>query len=432
MVNQGDRIGDYILEKSVGKGAFGTVWRAVNDNSKLPAYKELVAIKIIEIKDKKDETDVLSEAGRWAGITGHQNIISFINAISLQNNKIALVSEFADGGTLTELVKNNGGLLPVDQSIKIIFQVLDGLDYLHSKNMIHRDIKPDNILIKNGVICLADFGVSKLVATGLTQSVVSGTPAYMSPESFQGYRNSQTDIWSVGVVFYQLLTGRLPFAGNDSFSLIHSIISNNINPLPDGVPIPIREVILCALEKDVSKRYKTIEEMKVALDAAKPFIETNYLIEKIRRLEKDKELTEWSSNWAKEGLRKIFSENVLVKIQDIVHLMELFHLATRKFLILSNAIFLLILIALAVFSTIWRFNLEIFGVNSGFGSGFLISSFCFSVCFSVWWGISFTLHNKNSLETVKYIFSKEIPKIMKEKEKEYSLTENNTNTSVPN
>ncbi len=154
--------------------------------------------------------------------------------------------------------------------------ILNGLEYLHSKNIVHRDIKPANILLQGDTPRLADFGISRVIHTSTLTSVV-GTESYMSPESFEGVRSAQTDVWSVGVLLYKLLTGNLPFPPRQPLEAMYAILHKPPETLPDEIPPLLKEIVFKALEKDLElgadppRRYQTAAAMR---DDLKIFLET--------------------------------------------------------------------------------------------------------------------------------------------------------------
>ena len=123
---------------------------------------------------------------------------------------IIIVSEYADGGSLNGWLKANGGKAPTEEkALEMMRGILLGIEHLHSRSVVHRDLKPDNILLQGGFPRITDFGISRIVGEGTMSTKAIGSPAYMSPESFAGNKSQQADIWSAGVIFYEMLTGRI-------------------------------------------------------------------------------------------------------------------------------------------------------------------------------------------------------------------------------
>jgi serine/threonine protein kinase len=258
MLQVGDQInGKYILKGELGHGAFGVVWLA-----DWVALGTLVALKFT-LRDAIDPT-IIKEARVWVKASGHQNVLSFYNAENYANY-VVLASEYAPGGSLQEQLDTNKGKCPtIEHAIEIISGILDGLEYIHARGVVHRDLKPANILFKAKTPLLADFGISRLLESTIISRGEAGTPAYTAPEAFDGVRNEQTDIWSVGVIFYQLLAGCLPFPQQDLAALKKAIKTRDPDPLP-AVPAPLRQIVDRALAKETSQRYRSATEMKDCL-----------------------------------------------------------------------------------------------------------------------------------------------------------------------
>lgn len=260
MLRSGDQIGPYTLINKLGKGAFGVVWLAerrtqittTNAAIKIPLDEDINLEKI------KQEADV------WVRASGHPNVLPIIEA-DIYDDQIIIASEYAPDGSLDAFLKQNGKALTIESAVEIVSGILAGLEHLHSRNIIHRDLKPANILFQGSTPRLADFGISRVLKSTSQSSNIMGTPSYMAPEAFDGKRNAQTDIWSVGVIFYQLLTGRLPFAQEDITSLVGAILGRNPEPLPSTVPQGYQNIIARALAKDVNQRYKSAAEMRADL-----------------------------------------------------------------------------------------------------------------------------------------------------------------------
>jgi serine/threonine protein kinase len=266
MLRSGDLIGPYTLINKIGRGAFGTVWLS---ERRTMITTTTAALKI-PLDDDVDLETIKHEANLWVRASGHPNVLPIIEA-NIYDDQVVIASEYAPDGSLEAWLKQNGGKAPsVEAAVEIIFGVLAGLEHLHGRNIIHRDLKPANILFQGSTPRLADFGISRVLKSTSQSSIVAGTPSYMAPEAFDGKRNEQTDVWSVGVIFYQLLAGRLPFPQADITSLVGAILSRNPDPLPLSVPSPLQEIIACALNKDPNQRYKSVAEMRADLRNPKP------------------------------------------------------------------------------------------------------------------------------------------------------------------
>lgn len=259
MAKIGDEIGPYTLEKFLGSGGFGEVWLADNPQDLL--YQK-VAIKLARSEDITLDM-IKSEALLWRSVSGNENIIPFIEAKNY-DGQIIIVSEFADDGSLQDYLTNNGGKIGIRESESILQDILKGLEYLHSKGIGHFDLKPANILIKEGKFCLADFGLSKILVTENT-SKGAGTISYSPPELFNRKRSLQSDIWSVGVILQKMLTGKMPFEGDSEHSLMFSIIQDEPRPLPNEIPQLYKKLVSKCLQKDIKNRFQTADEMREAL-----------------------------------------------------------------------------------------------------------------------------------------------------------------------
>lgn len=251
-------IGPYNLIRRIGRGAFGVVWLAERQST--------IAAMQVALKLPRDEDIDLEafkqEAVIWVHASGHANVVSLIDA-DVYDEQFVIVSEYVPDGSLASWLKRHGGKAPsTEAACAIIDGVLAGLAHLHERRIIHRDLKPDNILMQGDTPRLADFGIARLLRSGSYSSNVSGTWAYMAPEAFDGKRNERTDIWAVGVIFYQLLAGRLPYDQQDVVSLVGSIMRNDPPPLPELVPDVLRPVVERALRRDAAERYSSAIVMR--------------------------------------------------------------------------------------------------------------------------------------------------------------------------
>lgn len=284
MLHKGDKINNYTLERYLGKGSYGEVWLA-KKSIELSDDGILVALKFLAYQPQKNRTEedfikeVKREVGTWIKASGHKNIVSVQDGFAFREDTFVIVSDFAAGGSLGDWLQNNGGKSPsLEKTVELMSEILDGLTHLHSQEpekIIHRDLKPDNVLFKSGVPCITDFGVSRMSQT-ITQSMAqlaatsAGTPLYMSPESFNNQPASRSmDIWSAGVILYQMLSGTFPYYAENPISLALEVISDNpYKPLSADVPNEFRVVVAKTLEKDVTRRFQTAEEMKSELKNA--------------------------------------------------------------------------------------------------------------------------------------------------------------------
>jgi serine/threonine protein kinase len=254
-----ERIGRYEIIGEVGKGAMGVVYRAADPN-----IGRTVAIKTLRIDIHGTENEeILSRfknEARAAGMMNHANIITIYDA-GEQEGLFYIAMEFIEGQTLQGLLKQ-AHLLPVDKAADIVRQVCAGLDYAHARGIIHRDIKPANIMITgDGTVKIMDFGIAKSGGTGMTSTgQVVGTPNYMSPEQVKGKPlDGRTDLFSVGVMMYEMLTGSRPFGGENVTSIIYKILHEN-PPTPRevvGLHPGLSAVVMKALAKSPDQRFAT-------------------------------------------------------------------------------------------------------------------------------------------------------------------------------
>jgi tRNA A-37 threonylcarbamoyl transferase component Bud32 len=253
-------IGPYKLVRRIGKGAFGVVWLAEKTSA---LATTTVAIKI-PAEDTVDLDAVKREASVWVSASGHPNVLPIIDA-DVYGDHVVIVSEYAPDGTLADWLDRHGGRAPsTDDAVEIMLGILAGLDHLHRRGIIHRDLKPENILLQGDTPRLADFGIARVLKGTSHTAAASGTPVYMPPEAFDGKRGEHTDIWSAGVIFYQLLTGTLPFVGDGITALMGAIISKQPQPIADCPP-HVWAVIEKALAKDPAERFGSAAEMRRAL-----------------------------------------------------------------------------------------------------------------------------------------------------------------------
>lgn len=254
------KIGKYEIIKELGRGATSVVYKAFD-----PFQDREVAVKAVfpeALGDKENGRRYrklfVTEAS-LAGKLSHPHIVAIYDAVASEEDSY-IVMEYVDGTTLEQYARVDR-LLPITRVLEIIYKCARALDYAAREGVIHRDIKPANILLSTGEdIKVSDFGAALNTASDSTQITGVGSPAYMSPEQVREQQLTyQTDIFSLGVVFYQLLTGRLPFLGTNNYSIIYQII--NVDPAPPSqfraeVSPQIDAMVLRMLQKDTADRYQ--------------------------------------------------------------------------------------------------------------------------------------------------------------------------------
>ena len=258
-------VGRYEILEEIGQGAMGMVYKARD-----PKINRIVAIKTIRFADEFDQDKIHEVKERFmreaelAGKLSHPAIISIYD-VGEDYDLTYMAMELLEGKDL-EYFCHKDALLPVRKVLDIVAGVAEALDYAHSQGVIHRDIKPANIMLLNdGRIKVTDFGIAKAISSSQTKSgIILGTPNYMSPEQINGQPiDGRSDIFSLGVVFFQLLTGRLPFRGRTLTELFVQITQKphpSVRALNPKVPRPCEQIIDKALAKDPVKRFQTGSE----------------------------------------------------------------------------------------------------------------------------------------------------------------------------
>jgi serine/threonine protein kinase len=254
-----EKIGRYEIVSELGRGAMGLVYRAVDPN-----IGRTVALKTMRLDVHGMEHDDMlrrfKNEARAAGVMNHPNIVTIYDA-GEADGLFYIAMEYIEGKTLQSIMMEKR-MLPSDQIIDVGVQVCAGLDYAHEMKVTHRDIKPANIMITSqNVAKIMDFGISKAAGSLTSNSQVLGTPNYMAPEQVKGLDiNGRADLFSFGVVLYEMATGERPFAGQNVTTIIYKIVNENPVP-PSEVEMSVHPglsaVISKCLRKDPEERYKT-------------------------------------------------------------------------------------------------------------------------------------------------------------------------------
>ncbi|MBN1888205.1 MAG: protein kinase [Thermoflexales bacterium] len=263
----------YLLLDMLGRGGMSVVYRAQAPGG------NCVAIKILDITDEWVARKFIQEGNIGTALREHPSVRIVHDLCYSQDGRPYLVMEYVDGSSLRKLA---GMCMPAAQIVKVIGQVCDALDFAHQHHIVHRDIKPENILIAHdGTVKVTDFGIAKLTsAVTVTSDRIVGTPEYISPEQAKGETvGPPSDIYSLGVVVYELLTGQVPFplpatgSSQDPRSAAYTVIRQHIydKPTPPGqlnpdvMATPLEKATIRALEKDPNKRYKRAIEFAKSL-----------------------------------------------------------------------------------------------------------------------------------------------------------------------
>ena len=268
---EGEKVGSYILGKQIGQGGMATVYLAHQ-----PHLDREVALKVMHQNFLDDEgfvTRFRREAQIVAKLT-HPHIVPVYD-FNEHDGQPYLVMKYIQGWTLKkQLIKDP---LDLEGVVRVMTAIGDALTYAHSQDILHRDIKPSNIVIdKDGVPYLTDFGLARLASSGestMSADMLLGTPHYISPEQARGVKelDARTDVYSLGVVLYELMVGKVPFTGDSAFSIIHDHIYTPLPPptqVNPELPEAVEQVLFRALEKKPDDRYETANDLMSALSDA--------------------------------------------------------------------------------------------------------------------------------------------------------------------
>jgi eukaryotic-like serine/threonine-protein kinase len=265
------RIGDYEILNELGAGGMGKVYKVRNVIS-----DRIEAMKIL-LPDLAGRQELAARFQREIKVLAaldHPNIAALRTALTL-DNQLVMIMEYVEGTTLTQRMQQ--GPIPVSDAVNYIGQVLDALGYAHQQHVIHRDIKPANMMLTpQGIVKLMDFGIARsgdestLTMTGTTL----GSLGYMSPEQVKGEAtDARSDLYSVGISLYEMVTGRRPFRESSDYSIMAAQVNQPPTPpieIKPGLPPALNEIILLAIAKDPGSRFQSAEAFKNALSRVAP------------------------------------------------------------------------------------------------------------------------------------------------------------------
>jgi len=260
----GKTVSHYKILEKLGGGGMGVVYKA--QDLKLDRFVALKFLPPAFSLDEEAKQRFIHEA-KAASALEHNNICNIHEINETEDGQLFIVMSCYEGESLKEKIEK--GPLKIDQAIDIVIQIADGLSKAYGKEIIHRDIKPANIFMtEGGVVKILDFGLAKVTGqTQLTQmGTTVGTVAYISPEQARGEKvDHRTDIWSLGVVLYEMLTGERPFKGDYEQAVIYSVM--NEEPIPvkkvnPAVPTELEQIVNKALRKNPELRYSSATERK--------------------------------------------------------------------------------------------------------------------------------------------------------------------------
>lgn len=294
MISTGSKLGRYKIRSAIGKGGMGEVFLA--DDIEL---ERLVALKVlpVEVANDSERLRRFVQEAKAASALNHPNIIT-IHEISKTDNTHFIATEYIEGETLHSRLKSES--MNPNSVLDVAIQVASALDAAHSAGIVHRDIKPENIMIRpDGLVKILDFGIAKLtekkaksidaeaateINAGTQEGVVIGTASYMSPEQARGKTvDARTDIFSFGIVLYEMLAGKQPFEGENALDIIGSILNKEPVPLSHlslNIPRELEHIVEKSLRKDREDRYQTAKDLLIDLKDIKQDLQLQNQLER--------------------------------------------------------------------------------------------------------------------------------------------------------
>jgi serine/threonine-protein kinase len=285
MLLHGQQLGKYQILKTLGSGGFGTVYLA-----KDTWIDKKFAIKVPH-RQGADWNELLKEPRLLAALD-HKNIVRIVTA-DRSGDYFFIVMEFIEGETLELVMEREKGPLAQPRALNFARQICEGVAHAHRQGVLHRDLRPGNVLVTDGdEVKITDFGTSRFLEIAEHASTVIGSPPYMAPEQFEGRAVFASDIYSVGVLIYEMMTGSLPYFSLNPRDIEKMARAGRIVPPRErnrGIPHELDEIILKALAVDPADRYQRVEELLADLATAGEIDHRASAIEDIRRRLKARE-----------------------------------------------------------------------------------------------------------------------------------------------
>ena len=257
---RGTQFGSYVIRRLLQQGGMSSVYLAYDEYTYTTVVMKVMEVQSDAVKESEQLAQFRHERRIMRSLR-HEHILPLL-AAGRQGSYAYLVMPYMQGGTLKDRLEQ--GPLTLDEAHTVFVQLADALHYMHCYGILHRDIKPANILLDdNGSVYLADFGIASYVGESAIEQNgrVMGTPIYMAPELCYGHASVSSDVYALGILLYQMLTGQAPFEGTDSWGVCmrqieeQPVLPSFFNP---AISQAVEQVILCALEKDGALRFATI------------------------------------------------------------------------------------------------------------------------------------------------------------------------------
>ncbi len=272
----GQQLGNYQLIQLLGKGTFAEVYLGGHIH-----LGTLAAVKMMHTQLTREDVISFRTEARIIAHLIHPNIVRVLE-FGIEDETSYLVMDFAPGGTLRQCYPR-GTLIPLLTIVSYVKQIADALQYAHDERLIHRDVKPENILLgRRNEVLLSDFGIAVLAQSSHSQSPINtaGTMAYTAPEQIQGRPCPASDQYSLGIVVYEWLCGTYPFKGSSALEVAMKHMSASPQPLHELVPsisLAVEQVVLKALAKDPERRFASMKDFSAALEQASSAVDASAL-----------------------------------------------------------------------------------------------------------------------------------------------------------